>query len=245
MKKKNYDYISTGHYARHTKKRSNGAHLLKEGRDKSKDQSYFLAFISRHALIRSLFPLGDLYKKEVIEAAEDMALPASKRKSSQDFCFASGGYSRHVIEKYNDIPNGGNILDTSGEVIGKHNGIHNYTVGQRKGLGVAASQPLYVIKISKKRNEIVAGIKKEAHKKRLIVKQVSWLWEAGDIRNMAIRAKIRYQHRKAGAILEKRVKGRYRLTFKDPQFAPAPGQAAVFYKGDIVIGGGWIEKVIQ
>ena len=239
------EYIATGHYAKIGRKRPSGRYFVREGKDRKKDQSYFLFYLSQDALARTIFPLDDMIKTRSRRLAEGLKLRVHNKKSSQEVCFISGHYSAY-IEKWGGANfKEGNILNTEAKKIGRHKGIHFYTIGQRKGLGIPHKEPLYVVSIDRQRNTITAGTKKDVMKRSLIVKDPCWGAIEGIGKPLRITAKIRYGQRKAKAVVEKIGHERLRLTFDRPQEAPTPGQAAVFYKNDAVMGGGWIDSVLE
>ncbi len=236
--------IATGHYAKIIFK--DGCHFLAEGKDKNRDQSYFLYDIAKEKLPFVEFPLGDLEKEEVREIAAKNNFLTADRKSSQDICFATAeGDYRGYLEKRGIkafIP--GDILDASGKVIAKHKGIASYTVGQRKGLGVSAAEPVYVLKIDPERNTITVGKREQAMNSAIRVAGFNWLVPENEKETLECYARIRYCGEKVKATVGPRAAGEAVVRFSEPQFAPTPGQAAVFYRGEIVIGGGWIGEVL-
>ncbi len=236
-------YIATGHYAKVGYKKLTGRYFIKEGRDKKKDQSYFLFFISQNALARTIFPLENMTKAESRRLAENLKLKVHSKPSSQEVCFIPGHYSDYIEKWKIDNFKEGDILNAKGEKIGRHRGIHLYTIGQRKGLGISYKEALYVIDIDRGKNTITVGTKKDVMKRVIIVKDPYW----GPIENiekpLRITAKIRYGHKKAKAIVEEIGNAKLRLSFFRPQEAPTPGQAAVFYRNDTILGGGWIDSV--
>jgi len=238
-------YIATGHYARKGYDRTSGRYFIREGKDKKKDQSYFLFNVSQRALARSLFPLGDITKDKSGRLAARLGLAGHGGGDSQEICFIDGPYAGYVSEKGGASALEGDIVTSDGAVIGRHKGIHHYTVGQRKGLGIAYKEPLYVVSIERERNSLTVGIKKDVMKKAMTVRDVSWQAAAAKAgRPIRVKAKIRYGQKKADALVEK-MTGGVKLTFRRAQEAPTPGQAAVFYKNDAVLGGGWIDRVLK
>jgi len=234
------DYIATGHYARIEK---NGRYKLKEAVDKSKDQSYVLWTLTQRQLKKVLFPLGELTKNKVRSIARDLGLDIYKKPDSQEICFVPNNDYSSFIKKYCSIKDKeGDIVDISGNVLGKHKGYWNFTIGQRRGLGIAAPRPLYVLEIKPKENVIVAGEAIEVKKKRFTVKDVNWLDSSSLGKVKKAQVKIRYNHKKSPAFLKDLGSKRIEIEFKEAQDAITPGQAAVFYDGEYVLGGGWIEK---
>ena len=239
------DFIATGHYAKVGRNRITKRYYIKEGQDKSKDQSYFLAFVSQDALARTLFPLGDITKEKARIMAKKMGLKVHNKASSQEICFISEHYVDYLRKKGAALGGAGDVLNTKGEKIGSHKGIHSYTIGQRKGLGIAYKEPLYVISIDKENNTITAGTKKDVRKKIFIAKEPHWVGVGGLQKPVDLLVKIRYGHKKAKARVEKVSDDELKITFQKSQEAITPGQAAVFYKNDIVWGGAWISKVLE
>jgi tRNA-uridine 2-sulfurtransferase len=241
------DALATGHYARVEQDANSGRWLLKRPRDLSKDQTYFLFGLTQEQLSRTLFPLGHMTKPEVRELARQHGLALAEKPDSQEICFVPGGDYKKFLDVY--LAEQGEVLpDTAGElvtadgrVIGEHGGIHNFTVGQRKGLGVATGSPLYVIQIKGDARQVVVGGQDELYSRTLRVHRAN-LISTEDLREpMRVTIKIRHRHEPALAVIEKLGEGEIRATFDQPQRAITPGQAAVFYEGDIVVGGGWIE----
>jgi tRNA-specific 2-thiouridylase len=240
------DMLATGHYARNEFDERSGRWLLKRPADRSKDQTYFLFGLTQEQLSRTLFPLGHMSKPDVREEARRTGLRVFEKPDSQEICFIPGGNYKQFLDAYLDeqgeeIPDtAGELVTTSGEVVGTHSGIHNFTVGQRKGLGVATGTPLYVLEIRGDRREVVVGSGDELLSRTLRAKDVNWI-AVDDLREpVRVHAKIRHRHEPAAAILEKAGEGEVLVTFDDPQRAITPGQAVVFYDGDVVVGGGWI-----
>lgn len=236
--------IATGHYSRIIEK--NNKYYLAEARDTQKDQSYFLYDIPKEALEFIEFPLGELAKEKVRAIAEKNNLTSANRKASQDICFATnGGDYRDYLEKSGvSVFTPGDILDTSGRVIGRHKGIASYTVGQRKGIGLAMPEPVYVLKIDPEKNTITVGVRSHAMNKRLRVAGFNWLTLEKLKKPQTFATRILYNGKKAEALVTPIEKEEAIVEFSEPQFAPTPGQAAVFYDGEIVAGGAWIEEVI-
>ncbi len=239
------NHIATGHYAQVGYNRINKKYYVREGRDKTKDQSYFLAFLPQDALSRTIFPLGDLTKEKARRLAKKMGFGVHNKPSSQEICFVDEHYVDYLKRK-GAIENGeGDILDTAGKRIGRHKGVHFYTIGQRKGLGVAYREPLYVVKIDKARNAIIAGTKREVKKRVFIAAEAQWMAIDGIKKSASFLTKIRYSHKKTPAAVEKAGNSELKVAFKSPQEAITPGQAVVFYKHDMVMGGAWISHVLE
>lgn len=242
------DQLATGHYARVAFDDTRGRWLLKRPADTSKDQTYFLFGLTQEQLSRTLFPLGEMLKPEVRELARQHGLALAEKPDSQEICFVPGGdYKRFLDaylaeqgEKFPETP--GELVTTSGEVIGEHTGVHNFTVGQRKGLGVATGSPLYVIQIKGGTGEVVVGKDEELFSTTLRAHRVNLISVGeNDLRDpMRVSAKIRHRHPPAAASLQMVGSDEVLVTFDQPQRAITPGQAAVFYDGDVVVGGGWI-----
>lgn len=231
-----FDYFATGHYVRGEYDENRHLHLLKKARDLSKDQSYFLFSLSQKQLGRSLFPIGDHTKEEVREMASRLGLNINYKRESQDFIAA--GYDSLMKDGVQPGP----IVDRQGNVLGRHEGIQFYTIGQRKGLGISARAPLHVVDIDAQKNTIVAGSKEDLYCDELVASDLNWI---ADRPTEPIRAKarIRYLHREAAATITPLNGGRVSVKFQQPQMAITPGQAVVFYDGEVVIGGGTIEAV--
>ncbi len=243
--------VATGHYARVCYDETRGRWLLKRPADHSKDQTYFLFGLTQDQLSRTLFPLGDMTKPQVRELAHKQGLAIAEKPDSQEICFVPGGDYKRFIDAYlaeqgESLPStAGELVTTNGKVIGEHAGIHNFTVGQRKGLGVATGSPLYVIQISGAQKQVVVGSEENLYSKALRAKRVN-LIAVDDLREpMRVTVKIRHRHEPAPAMLEEiastdAAPDEILVTFDEPQRAITPGQAAVFYDGEIVVGGGWI-----
>lgn len=238
--------VATGHYARVTYDDTRGRWLLKRPADKSKDQTYFLFGLTQDQLSHTLFPLGNMTKPQVRELARKHGLALAEKPDSQEICFVPGGDYKRFIDAYladqgEALPDtAGELVTTNGEVIGEHHGIHNFTVGQRKGLGVATGSPLYVIQISGANKQVIVGGEENLYSRTLRARRVN-LIAVDDLHEpMRVSVKIRHRHEPASALLEQVGDDGVLVTFDDPQRAITPGQAAVFYDGDIVVGGGWI-----
>jgi tRNA-specific 2-thiouridylase len=253
------DKIATGHYAQVVFDDQVGRWLLKRPADRSKDQTYFLFGLTQEQLSRTLFPLGGMTKPEVRELARQHSLVIAEKPDSQEICFVPGGDYKRFIEAYlaeqgdteTRIPGdmisremiAGEMVTTDGKVIGEHAGVHNFTVGQRKGLGVATGSPLYVIQIKNDTRQVVVGNDEELYSRTLRARRVNLISTAELSQPMRVAVKIRHRHQPAPAVLEQTGPDEVLVTFDDPQRALTPGQAAVFYDGDIVVGGGWIENL--
>lgn len=238
--------IATGHYARIRFNRETERYELLRARDESKDQSYFLFGLTQEQLAHAEFPLGELTKQEVREIARRLAVPVAEKPESQEICFVPGGNYVRFIEGYfqeqripvEDEP--GKIVTASGEVLGRHNGLRHYTVGQRRGLGFATGSPVYVVQIDRANNRLIVGEDAELHRTECEVRNVNWIAFANPPACIEARVRIRHRHEAAEATVEPLDGDTARVTFREPQRAITPGQAAVFYSGDVALGGGWI-----
>ena len=237
------EQLATGHYARVDYDAVRDRYVLERGRDRAKDQSYFLFSLTQAQLARARFPVGDLDKAAVRAIARDRGLPVANKPDSHEICFVPDGDHAAFIERQTNggATRDGALVDTAGNVVGHHHGIHRFTVGQRKGIGLSAPVPLYVVSIDATTSTVTVGPRAELEKAIALVGQVNWI--SGDTPSAPLRitAQIRHQHRDAPATLTALPDRRARVLFDTPQPAIAPGQAAVFYNGDEVIGGGWIE----
>jgi len=236
------DYLSTGHHVRieyDTKKKRN---LLKKGIDREKDQSYFLYTMTQDQLARTLVPVGHFTKKHIRKKAEKLNLPAAQRPESQEICFVPDKNYPHFLRE--QIPQAfrpGPIIDTEGKILGQHEGTLHFTIGQRKGMGIAAAHPLYVVAIDAKNNIIVAGPNEKLYDNELVASQMNFISISGLKERVTLKAKIRYKHTEAEAQLFPITTDSVRVVFKTPQRAITPGQAVVFYDGETVVGGGIID----
>jgi tRNA-specific 2-thiouridylase len=233
--------MATGHYARISRDEKTGRWLLRRGVDRGKDQTYFLFGLTQAQLARSSFPLGEYTKAEVRKMAGEMGLPVAAKSESQEICFLPGGDYAAFIEAYAGCAPG-EIVTTDGQVLGQHAGVYRFTVGQRKGLGIATGEPLYVIATEPSTRRVVVGRQEELLRRDFRVKDVNWFpWEELTA-PLRVQVKIRNKHEAAAATLQPMADPtRVEVRFDDPQRAVTPGQAAVFYDGDLVVGGGWIE----
>jgi tRNA-uridine 2-sulfurtransferase len=238
--------VATGHYARVAFDEARGRWLLKRPADHSKDQTYFLFGLSQEQLGRTLFPLGDMTKPRVRELARQHGLALAEKPDSQEICFVPGGDYKRFIDAYLAEQGGalpdtaGDLVTTSGEIIGEHSGIHNFTVGQRKGLGVATGSPLYVIQISGANKQVIVGGDEHLYSRTLKARRANLISIDDLSAPMRVAVKIRHRHEAAPAMIERTGEDQILVTFDEPQRAITPGQAAVFYDGEIVVGGGWI-----
>lgn len=235
--------IATGHHARVIRKPGAGGDLLKKGKDRAKDQSYFLYRLNQSHLARVLMPVGDLTKAEVRETARRLGLPVAEKQESQETCFAPlGNYPEFLTQLAPGAFRTGPILDLEGHVLGEHKGIGNYTVGQRRGLGISAPRPLYVAAIDARRNAVIIGDEKDLFRKTLQASAVHLIAGGKIEKPVVVKAKIRYKHREARALVIPVSARRVRVEFDRPQRAITPGQSVVFYRRDVVLGGGIIDR---
>ena len=238
--------IATGHYAVNEFDPARGRWILERPADLAKDQTYFLFGLTQEQLAHTLFPLGRLTKPEVREVARQHGLALAEKPDSQEICFIPGGDYKQFLTAYleeqgESIPEtAGELVASSGAVLGRHEGISNFTVGQRKGLGVSSPSPLYVLNIDPASHRVTVGADAELATRTLRARRLNWISIPELIAPMRVRAKIRHRHEPAWATLEPAGAGEAVATFDEPQRAVTPGQSAVFYDGDEVVGGGWI-----
>ena len=247
--------IATGHYARVRRNEETGRYELLRAVDEAKDQSYFLFGLTQEQLARAEFPLGELTKQEVRELARRLAVPVAEKPESQEICFVPSGSYVQFIESYvreqestsggvggetAKLGESGEIVSTSGEVIGRHNGLHNYTVGQRRGLGFAVGRPIFVVALDQAKNRLIVGEDGDLRRSICEVRDVNWIPFATPDAPLRAKVRIRNRHEPAEAEILPLSENTARVSFAEPQRAITPGQAAVFYRGEIVLGGGWI-----
>jgi len=234
--------LATGHYARSGFDPIRGRYLLRRGVDQGKDQSYALYGLSQEQLAASLFPLGGLRKEEVRALARRRKLPVAEKEESQEICFIPDHDYAGFLCAYHGRPlSPGTIVDRAGRVLGAHQGVARYTVGQRRGLGIAAPEPLYVVEIRPDSNEVIVGPEDDLYTAELAAEDVNWIALAPPLpESIEVEAKIRYSATPAAAVVHPREGNRAAVHFARPQRAVAPGQAVVFYQGDEVVGGGTI-----
>lgn len=233
------DFLATGHYVRVAQ--HNGYLQIRKGVDPRKDQSYFLFALNQEQLKHCLFPLGDMTKGQVREYAAKAGLSVAEKSESQDICFIpDGDYARFLGLERDTAQLGGEIVHVSGKVLGRHKGMHLYTVGQRKGLGIGWTEPLYVVRIDAATRQVVVGEKKFLSGTELTIADCCFNTPLSGDRFNA-RCRIRYRHQESPVSIEVLSDNRARVIFEEPQFGITPGQAAVFYEEDRVIGGGWIQ----
>jgi tRNA-specific 2-thiouridylase len=243
--------IATGHYARISRDAFSGRYLLLRARDNDKDQSYFLFEMNQSQLAIAMFPLGDMEKGHVRELARRVGLPVANKPDSQEICFIPDGNYAAFIERYShEISESagvhsfteGKIINSEGHVLGIHPGIHHYTIGQRRGLGIAHSAPLYVLELRPESNTVVVGERPLLCRKRCRVAQTNWISVSSLCEPMRVQAKIRSRHAASPATITPLEDQSVEVLFDSPQAAISPGQACVFYQDEVVVGGGWIER---
>jgi tRNA-uridine 2-sulfurtransferase len=240
------DRIATGHYARVRHNASTGRYELLRAVDESKDQSYFLFGLTQQQLARTDFPLGELSKQEVRDIARRLEVPVAEKPESQEICFVPTGNYVRFIEGYLHeqgtalADNPGDIVTTTGEVLGRHSGLHQYTVGQRRGLGLSAGRPLYVVALDRAKNRLVVGEDAELRSRVCEVRDVNWIPFTTPDTPIDAMVRVRNRHEPAAAEITPLDATTARVTFREPQRAITPGQAAVFYADELVVGGGWI-----
>lgn len=238
--------IATGHYARVRRNPETGRYELLRAVDESKDQSYFLFGLTQEQLSRTEFPLGELSKHEVRDIARRLQVPVAEKPESQEICFVPTGNYVKFIEGYlqeqgSKLPDdSGDIVSTCGEVLGRHNGLRHYTVGQRRGLGIAGGRPMYVVALDRAQNRLVIGEDQELRATICEVRDVNWIPYACPDASVEAMVRIRNRHEPGAAEVTPLDTTTARVAFREPQRAITPGQAAVFYSGEKVLGGGWI-----
>ncbi len=241
------DKIATGHYARLRWNESNGRYEMRTGMDSGKDQTYFLFGLTQPQLARTLFPLGEMVKAQVRQLARELGLLVADKHDSQEICFVPNGDYAAFIDAYfrekgvAPQTTEGQIVDKEGRVLGQHSGTHHFTVGQRRGLRIAAAEPLYVIATEPASQRVVVGRNEELSRSRLVAREVNWISIDAPREPVRAQVKIRNKHVPARATISPSgADGTVEVRFDEPQRAITPGQAAVFYDGDLVLGGGWI-----
>jgi tRNA-specific 2-thiouridylase len=234
--------FATGHYARIRRDADGRSHLLR-GLDTQKEQSYFLFGLTQQHLASAVFPLGEWSKHDVKAFARSHGLACRDSRESQELCFVPGqDYAAWIAGRCPEIGRPGDIVDTAGRKIGRHEGLYRYTIGQRRGLGLAAGRPLYVVALDRERNTLVVGDRKDTYRIGMVVDGVHWIAGESPARELNVLTQIRYNHPVASSRLAPLPDGTVDVTFDEPQFAVTPGQIAVFYADDEVLGGGWIER---
>jgi tRNA-specific 2-thiouridylase len=232
-------FVATGHYAR-VEEDASGARILKRGTDPGKDQSYFLFTLTQAQLAHAVFPVGALDKARVRDCARDLGLPVAEKPDSHEICFVADGDHAAFLERHGVARAAGAVRDLGGRVVGRHDGVHRFTVGQRKGLGLSSPVPLYVVDIDAESNSVTVGPRDALRRDSLTASRVNWIAGHAPAAGTRATAQIRYRHREAPATITPLPDSRVHVTFDEPQLAVAPGQALVLYQGDRVLGGGWI-----
>ncbi len=232
--------VATGHYAQVDWDPETERYRLKRGIDAAKDQSYFLFTLTQPQLARARFPVGALDKPAVRQEARRLGLSVAEKHDSQEICFVAAGEHADFVQKRAGLP-AGLVRDQDGRVLARHDGVHRFTIGQRKGLGVSSTIPLYVVGIDADSATVTVGPREALERTTLTASRVNWI--SGDMPSAAVRAqaRIRYRHREAAATITPEPDARISLAFDEPQSAITPGQAVVFYDGEYVLGGGWID----
>jgi tRNA-specific 2-thiouridylase len=236
--------VASGHYARVDRDPGTGRHRLRRAADATKDQTYFLFELTQEQLGALHFPLGDLKKAEVRAIARRLGLETADKPESQEICFVPDGDTPGAVERIRPaaLPGEGDIVDGRGAVLGRHRGIHRFTVGQRRGLALGGGERRYVIALDAARNRVRVGSAEALQARGADLERVSWIAGEAPARPVRARVRVRHRHPGASAEIEPRPGGRARVRFDAPVGAVAPGQAAVFYDGDVVLGGGWIAR---
>lgn len=236
------DYVATGHYARVGFDETSGRYLLKKSATAAKDQTYALYTMTQEQLSRTLFPIGDFTKDRVRELARELGLSVASKPDSQEICFVEDNdYGRYISENTDADIKPGYFVDRDGKRLGMHKGIIHYTVGQRKGLGIAFGKPMFVITVRPEDNTVVLGDENEVFSQVLTASDINYISIAELKGEMKVTAKIRYSAREAGAVIRPMPEGRISVLFDEPQRAITPGQSVVFYNGDVIVGGGVID----
>ena len=242
------DHVATGHYARVTQEEESGRFLLWKGLDRERDQSYFLFGLNQDQLAHAMFPLGDLGKNEVRQIARCHGLEVAEKRDSQEICFVADGEYPDFVENYlrenGDSADSlaGEVVDRAGRLVGSHQGIHRYTIGQRRGLGIAHSAPLYVVDIQPRDRRVIIGERSDLARRSFHAAGTNWIAFPLPPEPFHASVKIRSRHVEAPARIVPLAGGVLRIDFDIPQNAVTPGQAAVFYQGDQVVGGAWITR---
>jgi len=235
--------VATGHYARVELDPATGRHLLKRGRDLRKDQSYFLFSLRQDQLARTCFPLGELTKADTREIARESSLKTAEKEESMEICFVpDNDYGRFLQQAKLVAKHRGEIVDVQGRVLGHHDGIEFFTIGQRRGIGIAAAKPLYVLDLDPVGNRVVVGDEAGLERDSLVAERCNWIVRAEPPAEIEALVKIRYNHAGTRATIRPGPEGTAEVRFHEPQRAITPGQACVFYDDDVVLGGGWISR---
>ena len=235
------DFVATGHYARVALDPATGRFELRRGLDPAKDQSYFLFTLDQAQLSHAMFPIGALDKVAVRELARELGLAVADKPDSHEICFVPDGDHASFLERHGSTAGAGAIRTVAGQVVGQHDGVHHFTVGQRKGLGLSSPIPLYVIGLDAEAKTVTVGPRQALDRGDLTASGVNWIAGTPPPAGTRVTAQIRHRHREAGALVDPIGNDRARVTFDAPQSAVAPGQAVVLYQGDVVLGGGWID----
>jgi tRNA-specific 2-thiouridylase len=235
------EWVATGHYARVDRDGRTGRYRLRRGVDAAKDQSYFLFTLTQAQLAHALFPLGDLDKPTVRARARELELAVADKRDSHEICFVPGRDHASFLQQHGIRESSGVIQDLDGRPVGRHQGVHHFTVGQRKGLGLPSPIPLYVVGIDAGSNAITVGPRGALEKRELTASRVNWISGLTPASGTRVTAQIRHRHQEAAAAITPIGDDRVNLVFDEPQAAIAPGQALVMYSGDEVVGGGWID----
>lgn len=245
------DHVATGHYASVRFDEDRGRWLLLRAGDRSKDQAYFLFELDQRQLEKAVFPLGALTKAQVRDIARRYGLSVADKSESQEICFVPDGdyasfIERHYAQVSGDRKEGGflpgHIVDGEGHILGHHQGVHRFTIGQRRGLGIAHSAPLYVLDVDPRENRIIVGERSQLYRERCRVIRPNWISIPDLMEPRRVETKIRSRHPEAAAVIAPREDGSVEVRFEEPQPAVCPGQACVFYEGEVVVGGGWIAR---
>ncbi len=236
------DYLATGHYARVTQDPVSGQHQISRPKDRRKDQTYFLYGLRSYEIPRLLFPLADYKKSEIREIAAQYGLASAQKPDSQEICFVPKDYRQFLNTQLSTRPEPGNFVGTSGEILGQHQGLPYYTVGQRRGLGISDSTPYYVVHLDAETNQVILGKSEETYVQTVYVSEVNWVSIDPISKPLVATAKLRYSHIGVSAKIFPQSNHTVRLELESPVRSVAPGQAAVFYHEDILLGGGWIDS---
>lgn len=236
------DFIATGHYAKIEYSNEYNQNVLKKSNNIAKDQSYVLYSIPKEILDKIVFPLGKFKSKdEIREIAKNYNLKVANKPDSEDICFIPDGNYKKFLEENSSLkPKSGNIVNKSGDILGKHSGLYNYTIGQRKGLGISYKEPLFVIGFNKEKNELIVGTNEETYKKEMLVNNLNWLINNNIKEKLKVNVKTRYSAKEHKATIEQIEDDLVKVIFDEPAQRITPGQSAVFYIDDVVIGGGKI-----
>lgn len=240
------EFVATGHYARIEADKNTGRYLLRKGTDVTKDQSYALYHLNQKTLHHFMMPLGNYTKVETRKMAAELNLSVANKPDSQEICFVpNDDYKAYLEDKVPQALKAGNIVDLAGNVLGKHKGVPLYTIGQRKGLGIAAKNPLYVVGLDMAKHQVIVGSNEEVFAKELIATDLNWITVDEIKEPMKVSAKIRYGTKEGEALITPIAEGVVKVTFNELQRAITPGQSVVFYDGDTVVGGGSIVRAVH